>query len=173
MSDQEHAQESGLEDDESSPSGGRFPLLVIVAGALIGLGLGAVMLGPVAAPLLAGFGGGGGEDEEGGGHGAEDAPVTIHVVDNMVVNPAGTGGRALLLTSIAIDVGDETRLVDEIIASELELRGRFIYVFGRRTVTELADIGLREAIKTELKAVIEEVIGQRVQRVFLPQFVLQ
>ncbi len=146
----------------------------VVAGALIGVGLGAAMLGPVAAPLFAGFGGDGGDHGEsgGGGHGGEAAPVAIHVVQNMVVNPAGSPLR-MLLTSIAIDVGDDTQMIDQIVAAELDLRGRYIYVFGRRTVSELANMRLREAIMTELKEVTEEVLGKRVQRVFLPQFVLQ
>jgi flagellar basal body-associated protein FliL len=175
MSEQEQELEQEPEQPESPPKKGKLPIVVILAGALLGGGLGAVLLGPVAAPLFAGFGGGeGGEDgESGGGEHGEAPPVKIHVVENMVVNPAGTQGMRLLLTSIAIDVGEDTRLIDAIVAAELELRGQFIHVFGRRTVSELADVSLREEITRELKAVTEEIIGKRVQRVFLPQFVLQ
>jgi flagellar basal body-associated protein FliL len=169
MSELEQEQEQ--EQAESPASKGKFPLIVMVVGALIGVGLGAMMLGPVAAPLFAGLGGG--EEGGGGGEHGEPPPVTIHVVENMVVNPAGSQGMRLLLTSIAIDVGDDTRMIDEIVAAELDLRGRFIHVFGRRTVSELSDVNLREEIKIELKRVTEDVLGKRVQRVFLPQFVLQ
>jgi flagellar basal body-associated protein FliL len=168
MSELEQEQEQA----EAPATKGKLTLIVMVVGALIGVGLGAMMLGPVAAPLFAGLGGG---EEEGGGGGehGEPPPVTIHVVENMVVNPAGSQGMRLLLTSIAIDVGDDTRMIDEIVAAELDLRGRFIHVFGRRTVSELSDVNLREEIKIELKRVTEDVLGKRVQRVFLPQFVLQ
>ncbi len=172
----EEAQEfEEIEDEElldGPPEPGKFPLVVIIVGALLGIGLGAVTLGPVVAPLFAGLGGDGGHDEGGGGHG-EAPPVTIHVVENMVVNPAGSQGRRMLLASIAIDVGDETDMIQNIVDAELDLRGRFIFVFGRRTMSELSDMSLRPTITRELKAVIEEVLGRSVQRVFLPQFVLQ
>lgn len=180
----EQAQEPQQEQDgeveesaEESPQSGKFPKVVVIVGALLGVGLGAMTLGPVAAPLLAGFGGGGGGQDEGGGgggHGEEaSAPVTIHVVENMVVNPAGSQGRRMLLASIAIDVGNDTGMIQDIVDHELDLRSRFIYVFGRRTMSELSDMGLRETITRELQAVTEEVLGNKVQRVFLPQFVLQ
>ncbi len=144
---------------------GKLPILVIVIGVLIGVGVGAVILGPVAAPLFA-------ERGDGGGHGEAPA-VRVHLVNNLVVNPAGSNGRRLLMASIAIDVGIDSELIPHLEAAEFDLRARFNRVFERLTLSELADLNRRDSITVELKAVTEEVIGRSVRRVFLPQFILQ
>ena len=167
MSDTEQVQE---QEEVAPKKRGKLPMVAALLGVMLGSGIGAIVLGPTVAPLFAG--GGGGHGEEVDDHGAPPEP-SVHVIDNLVVNPAGSQGMRLLLTSIAIDVGGTPALVDRLQSIELDLRGRFLHVFGSRTVTELSDITQRDTITAELKVITEEVLGESVDRVFLPQFVLQ
>lgn len=146
-------------------------LLVALAG---GAAAGAGLLGPslgasMAESALAGPSKGGGH---GGGHGKE--PVsTIHLVDNLVLNPAGSGGARFLLTSIALEGGSEEGKA-ALAARDLEIRDAFILVLGSRTVEELSDVENRTRIIGELKTALDRLLGPgHVHRVLIPQFVIQ
>ncbi len=108
----------------------------------------------------------------GGGHGeGETAP--LHVVDNLVVNPAGSGGSRFLLTSIALETVSPAA-AEGLKVRDLEIRDAFLMVLGAKTVDQLSDISRRPALARELLASVQELVGAGIViRILIPQFVIQ
>jgi len=95
------------------------------------------------------------------------------MLDNLVVNPAGSEGTRYLLVSVAIEPED-AGMVPELAAMEVAFRHGLLGFLGSKTVQELTDISKREALVDELKLVMEKVAGKGViSRVYLPQYVIQ
>ena len=109
----------------------------------------------------------------GGGHGGESGPSPIHVIDNLVLNPARSQGSRFLLVSIAVEVAD-AELSELVSEREFEIRAALILVLGAKSTEELTDIEKRPAIVEEIHDAIVEIMGPDVVRhVFIPQFVIQ
>lgn len=180
------SQEGAQEGEQEAPPKKKGKMLLIL-GLLLGLGgggaAGALFLAPMIGERLATpetetaaaddheehgeAGGGGGDHEE------EPAQVVVHLVDNLVVNPAGSNGNRFLLANVAFETSDEN-LDDEIAAREFEIRDGLLRVLGLKTVAELTDYSQRESIVAELAAAIEKVLGEgTVIRIYLPQYVIQ
>lgn len=162
------------EEGAESPEGGgpsRIALIVVVLFGLAGGGIvGMPTIGPVVGRVLA-------ERSlnpaSGGGHGAEEGPSPIHLIDNLVVNPARSGGTRFLLTTIAVEVMDAS-MTEGVAQHDVELRDALIIVLGAKTTDELADISLRPMLVRELGAAIAAIVGPGiVHRVYIPQFVIQ
>jgi len=155
----------GAEDEKR----GKGPLLVLLGGLLIGGGAGAFVVGP----MLAGQSTAEAEPES-GGHG-EGSPSEFysHVIDGLIVNPAGTGGTRLLLISVAIEV-DSEETAQEAEDRDPEIRDALLSALGRKTIDELTDPGAREALKDEILQVIRGLgfAGELLQ-VHIPQFIVQ
>ena len=161
------------EEEEGAKRSSIIPLVIV---GLIGLGgggaFGGRILGPRVGEQLAQRQVEGGDESHGGGHGAEEAS-SVHVVDNLVVNPADSEGTRFLLTSVAIQVvsPEDAELLS---ARDVELRDALIMILGGKTVEELTDITRRKGIVDQIFRSLEEITGPEIiQRVFIPQFVIQ
>jgi len=173
------AEDDILEDLEETPSkkGGIVPMLAVLIATLGGGGfVGMNALAPKAGTMLADrasvVAGGGGGDHEGGG-GAGGGESALHVVDNLVVNPAASGGGRFLLTSIALQAAS-VEAIPVLEARDVEIRDAFIMVLGSKTVEELTNIQLRSVISQELLDAVSALVGHNmVHRIFIPQFVIQ
>lgn len=167
----EEAQNPDGEATAAKP--GKLIMLAVLLGCLlVGTGAGAFMVGPrlFAAPA-AGTADGehGGDAAEGkGGHGA--APASLIMLENLVVNPANSGGTRFLLISLAFEPGkaDPARIT----SAEPQLRDAFVTLLSRRTVGELSDLELRETIRAELLHVADSIVPG-IARLYIPQFVMQ
>jgi flagellar FliL protein len=171
-----------------------LPLIVaIVAGLAVGGASGAFFVGPAMAKGIAPAGApvkmvarageaaddaeGEHADEEpaeGESEGEEGKPATkpVHLLDNIVLNPAASGGTRFLLLSVAFEV-KSAAVLEEMKARDAELRDVVLVTLGAKTVEELADMGAREPLKAELRAAAEKVFKKGVKRVYFPQFVIQ
>ncbi len=159
--------------DASAPEDakrGKAPLLVLFGGLLIGGGAGAFVVGP----MLAGQSTDDGEKKSSGGHGAASSSAFhSHVVEGLIVNPAGTGGTRLLLISIAIEADSEDT-VQEAEDRDPEIRDILLSALGLKTIDELTDPGAREALKAELLAAVRALgFSGELLHVHIPQFVVQ
>lgn len=151
------------------------PMLIIV-GAVAGLALGWVVGSIVIAPKLAA-----GPDapaevvalDEHGKPLPADGPGSVHSIENLVVNPAGTNGQRFLLITTAIVVKDASAL-EEVAARDAEVRDRVVELLSSRTVEALSDPTKRETLKNDLAAAVGALFEEGVvKRVLLPQFVIQ
>jgi flagellar FliL protein len=160
---------------------------MVAVGLAVGGGTGAALLGPMVAkkmgkvtPIVASADGAHGEEAAAaeGGHGKEGkegeaAQSAIHVLDNMVLNPAGSGGSRYLLLTVAIEVGSPAAL-ESFKARDAELRDIVLTTLGTKQVEQLTDMATREQFKTEIIKAIDERIGKNsVKRIYFPQFVVQ
>ncbi len=181
------------ETSAPAPSGlkRRLPLLAALAGGLaVGAGTGAVVVGPVAARAL-GFavtaeadagdghaaasadGHGGGDALAGADSSATSGEPLVTTLDNLVLNPAGSGGTRFLLLTVAMECGTDAGMT-ALKAKDAELRDVVLSTLARKTVDQLADVSFREDIKTELITALNDRFGTgTVVRVYFPQYVVQ
>jgi flagellar protein FliL len=175
-SNESAAREGG---DAPAAKGKRLPLVIALT---IGLTIGALAGSLVVGPLVAE-----GDttectcEEEAGGH-AEEGAVDSHGnpiakptynVENLVLNPAGSGGTRYLVLSVAFNVRDSTT-VTKMKDRDSELRDILLKVLGAKTVPELSDMNVRPALKAEVRAQAGRLFGEKtITDVFFPQFVIQ
>lgn len=114
-----------------------------------------------------------GEGEQGESEYGSDAPSELHLIENLVVNPAQSDGLRFLLVTVAVDAASGSALT-EVENREIELRDALLRLFGSKTVVELSDPTGRSALIEEVRLRLEEVLGDgKIRRVFVPQFVIQ
>ena len=110
-----------------------------------------------------------------GDHGAApEGAGTVHVIDNMVLNPAMTSGARFLLVATAIEVS-EPALMEELKVRDAEARDVLISVLGSRTVDQLSDLSQRDSLRAEVSRAFNTMLARpkAVRRVYFPQFVVQ
>lgn len=109
-----------------------------------------------------------GEAAAGGGN--------LHLIDNLVLNPAGSGGARFLMLATAIEFSEAAR-VDETKARDSEVRDVILRVLGAKSVDELSEMSYRESIKAELAdslgALYKKSKKKAIRRIYFPQFVIQ
>ncbi len=171
--------ENPVDDPLAEPAkrGGPSVLVLLVLAAL-GAGAGGYLGGPVVTPMVAqvaekGLGGGGGghgaDDGHGGGGGEDAEPLAI---ENLVLNPAGSGASRFLIATLVLDADPDAE--QEIAAREPEVRDLLLTMLSTMTVEELTDIDRRDLIREDLRAALNALLGREgVRRIFFPQFVIQ
>ncbi|HTE45455.1 MAG TPA: flagellar basal body-associated FliL family protein [Gemmatimonadaceae bacterium] len=156
------------EADAAAPAkkGGRTVLIMAVAGVLAGSAAGLFGVGPVLAKRRAAVPAAPKAAEE-------HVALVSHPIENLVLNPAGSGGTRFLMVTAAFQLKDgatEQLMKDR----EPEVRDHILALLGRKTVEELSDIMQREKIKKEvLDAVAPLFPPGTVLKLFFPQFVIQ
>ena len=199
-----HEPTPAIDEGAAPPAGlkAKLPLIALVAvGLAVGGGTGASFIGPIVAKKMgrsapaysesgtadsaghaanAEKGGGksgektaGKEGEKAGEKGKDSSAPSIHLLENLVLNPASSGGGRFLLFTVAIETGTPTASTD-FKDRDAELRDIILTALGTKTVDQLVDMTAREAIKTEIQAVICARFGKgAVKRLYFPQFVVQ
>ncbi|MES2521523.1 MAG: flagellar basal body-associated FliL family protein [Gemmatimonadota bacterium] len=180
------------EQEAEAPKGGlkaRLPLIGIIAvGLAVGGGTGAKFLGPMVAAKMgrtmgapqdttkhAGADSTAAAEGEGkeGEAGAEGSAPSVLLLENLVLNPAASGGSRFLLMSVAIELSSAGTAAD-FTARDAELRDIILTALGSKTVDQLTDISLRDGMKSELQSAIAVRFGKTaVKRLYFPQFVVQ
>jgi len=153
---------------------GRGPVLgAIIGGLLVGAAAGAFVL----APRL----GGASHAPAGSGEHASAAataestavPPTIYTIDNLVLNPAQTGGTRFLMASVALELGNPG-LQHDIEVRDAEVRDVILRTLGSKTVGELTNIVQRDSLREELQSKLGASLPPgAIRRVYFPQFVIQ
>jgi flagellar FliL protein len=97
----------------------------------------------------------------------------ILLLDEIIVNPAETGGRRFLAITIGFEVvGDEGLQATE--QRKPLVRDGIIGLLSAKRISELADIAYRDSLREEIRQKIEEELEPlEVPRVFFTGFVLQ
>ena len=168
------------EAEEAPAARGRLPLIALAAvGLAIGAGTGAMVIGPLLArkmgkaPATIHADSVAASDSTGADIGQSTNTPSVHLIQDLVLNPAGTGGSRFLLLSIAIECND-AKSVAAMQLRDAELRDIILTSLGVRTVEELTNVSERERIKLDIQAAINERFGKKsVSRLYFPQFVVQ
>ncbi len=104
------------------------------------------------------------------------APVSssvTHAIENLVLNPAGSGGTRFLMVTATFELKDAS--IDQMMKDhEAEVRDHILALLGKKTVDQLTNIMEREAIKSEVLDAVRPLFPKgAVLKVFFPQFVTQ
>jgi flagellar FliL protein len=156
----------GAESTEAPKRKLKLPLVPILAllGIAAGVGIGLFVTGPVLAKRRAAAVA---KPVQAAG------PTVVHAIENLVLNPAGSGGTRFLMVTATFELRDggaEQTMKDH----EAEVRDRILALLGKKTVDELSDISQRDGVKKELLAAVSPLFPKgAVIRVFFPQFVIQ
>ena len=148
----------------------------VVGTVVVGTAVGMMVVGP----MLTGSSEASHEDstsvaQADGDHGEpKEAAGTVHIIDNMVLNPAMTSGARFLLVATAIEVA-EPGLLEELKVRDAEARDVLISVLGARTVEQLSDLAQRDSLRAEITRAFNTMLAKpkAVRRVYFPQFVVQ
>ena len=153
-------------DGADAPAKGkRLVLILAIAGIAAGGAAGFLGVGPIIAKKRAAAPAVKKDDDK--------APAVIHAIENLVLNPAGSGGTRFLMVTATFELKDGG--ADQVLKDhEAEVRDRILALLGKKTIDELTDISQRETIKKEvLEAVTPLFPKDGVRKVFFPQFVIQ
>jgi flagellar FliL protein len=100
----------------------------------------------------------------------------VYKVDNIIVNPADSGGQRFLMCTVAIEA-DDSRLLDVLREHEVELRDHVVTLLSRQPLSRLTAQGSRDSLRADLLEAVRPVLGEDGAdadlRIFLPQFVVQ
>ena len=165
---------------EPAPKGGIAKMMPLLGGVVGGLALGAILgftvLGPklahktaAAAPADSAKAGAksGAEAKKG-----ETAP-SIYQLDNLVMNPAASGGAHFLLMSVALQVKDAGTL-ETIKGRDAELRDSILRLCSSKTIDQITASNARDTLSVDLLAVLDKMFGKgTVSKIYFPQFVIQ
>lgn len=161
-----------------------------------GIGVGAVMIGLVLAifvikPMMSGSGGSeetataevkpADESEKAtkeekpkkSSKSGEPMEVLIYSVDNIVVNPAGTGGSRFLSVSFGFEL-ESKELETEFTKKEAIIRDALITIMSSKTVAQLTDAKQKEIARYQIKQRVCQLMGtEEIAGVYYTDFVLQ
>ncbi|MGI8507777.1 MAG: flagellar basal body-associated FliL family protein [Gemmatimonadaceae bacterium] len=173
------AEETAQPTEAAPPEkkGGIAAMLPLVGGITAGLALGAVLglvvLGPrlSASPAPASAITEAHDAKKDAGKKGEAA--SMYQMDNLVLNPAGSGGTRFLLLSVALEVKDAATL-DVLKARDAEIRDAILRMFGSKTVEQVSEASTRDQLRIELLATIDKMFAPgTVRKLYFPQFVIQ
>ncbi len=166
MATQAIEQAAGSEPGAAAPKR-RRPIVLILAivGILAGGGVGQFLVGPVLAKRRAAAPAAKSAESSG--------PSIVHPIENLVLNPAGSGGTRFLMVTATFELRDGS--VDQAMKDrEAEVRDHILALLGKKTVDELTDFTKRDSIKAEVLHEVQSLFPQGdVRQVFFPQFVIQ
>jgi flagellar FliL protein len=98
---------------------------------------------------------------------------TITPVEDIVINPAGSGGTRYLCTTVALEV-IEPRVAEEVAGREPQIRDALIRILSERTVEDLGSLQTRELLRAEIKVAVNDLlVTGDVVGVYFSNFVLQ
>ena len=116
---------------------------------------------------------GGAETDSSGKKDGKTTDAPVYKVENLVLNPAQSGGTRFLVATLALEVADSSATI-AMKQRDSEVRDAVLRVLGGRTVVQLSDMAGRSLLKQELQVAVDSVFGKKlVSAVYLPQFVIQ
>ena len=97
----------------------------------------------------------------------------IYLIEDLVVNPAGSGGTRYLCVSLGFEAS-EPATVSELETRDAQVKDVLIRIFGSKSVPELIDVELREAMRGEIRESVDSVLHpHHLDGVYFVNFVLQ
>lgn len=98
---------------------------------------------------------------------------SITPIEDIVVNPAGSGGTRYLCTTVALE-STKPMVADEVAEREPQIRDTLIEILSKRTVEDLSALSTREELRQEIKIAVNDLlVSGEVVGVYLSNFVLQ
>ena len=170
-------------------SGGKSKLIIMGAIGVAAIAIGIVVALFVVKPMMAGSGqedataevnhGDSGKEaekpkaESKKSAKGEKAASVVYDIDDIVINPAGTGGTRFLSASFAFELESE-EAAKEFEAREAIIRDALITILSSKTIAQLTDVKQKEITRYQIKKRISEILNtEELAGVFYTDFVLQ
>ena len=171
----------GAEQPAKKP--GMMPIIAAaLVGILVGAAAGSFVIGPkLASSMHIGTGSpadsaklaeaeapAGKEGKEG-----KEGATNVHMIENLVLNPAGSNGARFLLVSVGLtmnSIGAAARVKEQ----DGEVRDIVLRVLGSRSIADLSEVGNRDRLQQDMLVAVDSLFkGHSVKSVYFPQFVLK
>ncbi|AFN75369.1 Flagellar basal body-associated protein FliL [Melioribacter roseus P3M-2] len=97
----------------------------------------------------------------------------IYVVDDLIINPAGTDGKRLLLASIGFDIATEQNK-KELEEKEVLVKDAIISVMGSKDMTQLSNALYRDSLKIQISDQIKQLMPDvKINNIYFSKYILQ
>jgi len=97
----------------------------------------------------------------------------IFMVDDLIINPANTDGKRLLLSSLGFDVPTE-KDNQELKSKEPLLKDAIISVMSSKGMTQLSNIAYRDTLRTEITKRLSALMpGVKINTIYFSKYILQ
>lgn len=97
----------------------------------------------------------------------------FYIVNDLIINPAATGGRRHLMVSLGLEYHNPL-VAEELARRDPQIRDNLITLLGGQEVSVLADIKYREDIRRSLlKAINYYLTEGKVERLYFVKYVFQ
>ncbi len=94
-------------------------------------------------------------------------------IHGLIVNPAGSQGQRYLMVNVGFESQQEKAL-EALTAKEVAVRDAVLDILSKKTVDQLAAIGFRDSLKTEIRDTVNVILGpDQIDRLYFTQYVLQ
>lgn len=102
-------------------------------------------------------------------------PGQLHVIEDIIVNPAGTRATRYLRVGAALEYDAKAAAVEsELEQRSMQFRDLFITELSRRTVDELLDARIKEEIREELLARLNGSMREgQISNLYFTEYVIQ
>lgn len=96
----------------------------------------------------------------------------LYSVDDVIVNPAGTNGDQLLLTSIAFDLATQEG-ANELKEKEIVVKDMIISVLSSKTISQLNNTMYKDTLRTEISRKLNTNMPQiKVNKVYFSKYII-
>lgn len=162
-------QNKETQTDSSPPRGKKNFLMIFVPGLLLQAVLAYFLVTKLVAPPPSQTA----EPENKPEQVATNDHSDIYVIEDIIVNPAGSEGRRFVNVTVGLEYTDSA-VGKELEAHSVQLRDLLINLFASRTVQELDDVTEKEVLKREiLERVNQSLPRGRIVRVYYVNFIMQ
>ncbi|MFH1278423.1 MAG: flagellar basal body-associated FliL family protein [Candidatus Eisenbacteria bacterium] len=98
---------------------------------------------------------------------------SVYVIEDLVVNPAGSAGMRYVCVSVGLE-SHSLEVIKELELRDAQVKDALITIFGSKSVDDLVDVGAREVMRGEIRDRIEKVLPpEGLDAVYFVNFVLQ
>lgn len=94
-------------------------------------------------------------------------------IDDLLINPAGSGGKRFLVVSLGVET-QKSAVLEELGAKDIVIRDAILRLLSQRTAEELGSIELRAEIKDEVRTEMNRILQKgQIDRLYFTQYLLQ
>jgi len=97
----------------------------------------------------------------------------VYIEEDVIVNPANTQGKRLLLTSIGFDLRSEENKA-AMKEKNIVIRDMIISTIASKTISQLNSIAFRDSLKMEISEKVKELIPSiKVNKIYFSKYIIQ
>ena len=94
-------------------------------------------------------------------------------LDDLIINPTGTGGKRYLMVKIGFE-SDAPAALEELTTKDIVVRDAIVRYLSSQTVPDLAAIEKRDSLKIGLRKQINDILEKgKITRLYFTQYVIQ